>query len=367
MSDVIRFPRLRPVRRAGRGVRRAVPPRRAAEPAGVRRPPAGDGRRDPRDVPGPGRGRTGRGRRPAIEAIAAAAARRAASQADRRLPDRPRDRPGRDGGRLRGRADLAGPPRGAEGPARAGGRRPEGPGAVPPRGPGRGAAAPHQHRAGLRGRPGGRVRFYAMQFIQGQGLDVVIDELRRLLAIPAADQEPRRRRRGARTAPASRHVDPRLEVAASDPDRAVRPGARPDRPSRTRAARSLPEDSGTAGTGGRRAGFAGQTERFDADATAGDATLTRCAGPTRPRRPHPVVELGGACPGGTQVSRSRSGRRQPFFRSVAQIGRQAPRAWPTPTPAGSSTATSSRRTCCWTPTGWSGSPTSAWPRRTTRA
>ena len=31
-------------------------------------------------------------------------------------------------------------------------------------------------------------------------------------------------------------------------------------------------------------------------------------------------------------------------------------------PGGSSTATSSRRTCCWTPRGSSGSPTSAWPR-----
>ena len=35
-------------------------------------------------------------------------------------------------------------------------RRPQAAGAVPPRGPGRGPAAPHQHRAGLRGRPGRR-------------------------------------------------------------------------------------------------------------------------------------------------------------------------------------------------------------------
>ena len=42
-------------------------------------------------------------------------------------------------------------------------------------------------------------------------------------------------------------------------------------------------------------------------------------------------------------------------------------AWPTPTGAASSTATSSRRTCCSTPRAASGSPTSAWPsRRTTR-
>ena len=71
-----------------------------------------------------------------------------------RLPDPPRDRPGRHGGGVRGRADLAGPPRGAQGPAAAGVGRPDGPGAVPPRGPRRGQAAPHQHRAGLRGGPG---------------------------------------------------------------------------------------------------------------------------------------------------------------------------------------------------------------------
>ncbi len=70
----------------------------------------------------------------------------------RRLPGPPRDRPGRHGRGLRGRAGLAGPPRGPEGPARPRRGRPQGAGAVPPRGQGRGAAAPHQHRAGLRGR-----------------------------------------------------------------------------------------------------------------------------------------------------------------------------------------------------------------------
>ena len=45
-------------------------------------------------------------------------ARRPASRRARRLPDRARDRPWRHGGGLRGRADLAGPPRGLEGPAR---------------------------------------------------------------------------------------------------------------------------------------------------------------------------------------------------------------------------------------------------------
>ena len=45
---------------------------------------------------------------------------------------------------------------------------------------------------------------------------------------------------------------------------------------------------------------------------------------------------------------------------------RSPGGWPMPTRAGSSTGTSSRRTCCWTPRAWSGSPISAWPRGTTR-
>src|SRR5262249_14485884 len=40
-----------------------------------------------------------------------------------------------------------------------------------------GAAAPHQYRAGLRGRSGRRGGLLRMQFIPGQGLDQVIDEL----------------------------------------------------------------------------------------------------------------------------------------------------------------------------------------------
>src|SRR5262249_42372609 len=61
-----------------------------------------------------------------------------------------------DGDRLRGRAAVAGPPRGAEGPAGARPAQLPPPPAVPPRGPVRRPATPHQHRAGLRrGRGGG--------------------------------------------------------------------------------------------------------------------------------------------------------------------------------------------------------------------
>ena len=64
-----------------------------------------------------------------------------------RVPDHPRDRPWGDGNRLRGVSGLAQPPRGPEDVARA--RRP---GPVPPRGQGGRAAAPYEHRAGLRRR-----------------------------------------------------------------------------------------------------------------------------------------------------------------------------------------------------------------------
>src|SRR5690349_2254585 len=69
-----------------------------------------------------------------------------------RLPDRPGGGPRGHGGGLRGGAGLAPPPRGAEGPAVRRGDRPEAAPAVPDRGPGRGAVAPYQHRAGLRDR-----------------------------------------------------------------------------------------------------------------------------------------------------------------------------------------------------------------------
>ena len=82
--------------------------------------------------------------------------RRDAAGAAGRLPHPPRGRPRRHGRRLRGRAGVARPARGAEGPARCGAVRRQAGAALPARGAGRGAAAPHQHRAGLRRGPGRR-------------------------------------------------------------------------------------------------------------------------------------------------------------------------------------------------------------------
>ena len=69
-----------------------------------------------------------------------------------RLPDRARDRPGRNGHRLRGHPIVAGTPRGVEGPAVCGHFRRQASATLPAGGPGRGAAPSHEHRPGVRRR-----------------------------------------------------------------------------------------------------------------------------------------------------------------------------------------------------------------------
>ena len=302
------------------------------------------------------------------------AGRRTHPWADRRLPDPPRDRPGRHGGGLRGRADLAGPPRGAEGPAGARVRRPDGPGAVPPRGPRRGPAAPHQHRAGLRGGPGrrrpllrhavhpgpgarpghrraaaaprpGRVRAQDQGGLRGP----IAPAATRALSTGHRGRDTRRRRRGHRG-------------RAVHPDRSVRPGRPGPGAGWEPHHRCRPGPSPWLGEDRDRA--AGSTAtRTEAGVVRGDAAgPSGVAVPACRRIPSSSSAI---LPGGTQLSSVESGRRA-FFRSLAQIGRQVAAASPTPTRAGSSTATSSRRTCCSTPRASSGSPTSAWPRGTTR-
>ena len=172
--------------------------------------------------------------------------------------------------------------------------RPQDPGAVPPRGEGGGPAAPHQHRAGLRGRPGRRRRFYAMQFIQGQGLDQVIDELRRLRDPSrkrSADAgRPRRpgvrrpspgqgRRRSTSREPSLGQVAESLlsgRLATEGPDRRVR-DARSPRPDRPRPSDSTP------------------------DATSGLAPAVAGRAARRLRR-HGRLSSSAVLPGGTHVS-----------------------------------------------------------------
>ncbi len=159
----------------------------------------------------------------------------------------------------------------------------------------------------------GDVAFYAMQFIQGQGLDQVIAELGRLRGrgqSPSGDDR-------ARSAP---HTAPAISIAT-----AHRPANDVRNPTLGQVAESLlsgrlgPDrpDPATA------AAFAATlAEGRDPDAT----TLEKAPKKDRlfPEIPRAAAgSTSAVLPGGTAVSMVESAaRRQPYFRSVAQIGRQ---------------------------------------------
>ncbi len=164
----------------------------------------------------------------------------------------------------------------------------------------------------------GEVAFYAMQFIQGQGLEQVIAELRRLLAPGLEAGEPgtgRSEGLEASTTVGTSRVSATsillkrelLQLAESFltghlmSDWTERPATNPP-----------------------MAKAAVATEGFDSSATAGLAPLVAKEEET-PARPGSTSLSGSAMlPGGTHISDiDSSGRRQPFFRSVGQIGRQA--------------------------------------------
>ncbi len=155
----------------------------------------------------------------------------------------------------------------------------------------------------------GDVVFYAMQFIQGQGLEVVIDELAR-----------QRRKSG--------HASAAPIAALAEEQKPGRPGT--TQPERIEAlaeslrARQVSRMARSLVTGT----FA--VEIVDPDRTGSSGGLTAtgahdsqpsaASGPSSPASSSTSAVL----PGGTQVSAvESSGRRLPFFRSVAQIGRQA--------------------------------------------
>ncbi len=157
----------------------------------------------------------------------------------------------------------------------------------------------------------GEFAFYAMQLIQGQGLDQVIDELRRLRA-------PDRKHDG---------YEPVSHELPSDLANITRAGSATSilrRRELGRMAESLLSGRMmTEGIGSPPEAGVLATERVDVDATAGHSPVLTIGD----RPPAPVApNLSGSAvlPGGTHVSGiDSSGRRQPFFRSVAQIGRQA--------------------------------------------
>ncbi len=188
----------------------------------------------------------------------------------------------------------------------------------------------------------GDVRFYAMQFIDGQGLDAVITELHRLL-------DRARSRSGIKAATAGRSPRPPgepsghgidtptlsegVEVSAVlrsiltgryDPGRRGPgpAGASPSMPVDTLAGR--PATPPGIGRESRAAGPDSSLTRTAAgSATGGDAT-----GPQQAQPPEPDFSMSptpsstsAILPGGTQLSSFESGRRA-FFRSLAHIGRQ---------------------------------------------
>ena len=154
----------------------------------------------------------------------------------------------------------------------------------------------------------GEVAYYAMQFIQGQGLDQVIDELARLrdpgrkpgvAARPRADRGRRGARCGGARARPDRGVAPERPVRDRGGGAVQRASCRPPRPAR-------PRPSGSPGTR--------PTPRTSS------SRIPSRPGPGRPppRDPRPC------CRAAVRSRRPQlSGRRARFFRSVAQIGRQA--------------------------------------------
>jgi serine/threonine protein kinase/WD40 repeat protein/tetratricopeptide (TPR) repeat protein len=181
----------------------------------------------------------------------------------------------------------------------------------------------------------GDVRFYAMQFIQGQGLETVIDELKRIRDRPGP-------------APASR-------APVSRPDLRSRPGGDgpgvevatlPDGVEVSQVVRSIlvgrfgPDGPATAAAGSPRTALgkavvgviSPPTGGLGGPPNSGDATAPGDGGPIAPDpQPAPRSSPGGSAtlscpgsavlPGGTRVSTVESGRRA-FYRRLAHIGRQ---------------------------------------------
>jgi serine/threonine protein kinase/WD40 repeat protein len=163
----------------------------------------------------------------------------------------------------------------------------------------------------------GDTAFYAMQFIQGQGLDQVIDELGRL------------RSHAGKLAGKHHSVFGRRMAAVPDLESASTAAARSHNRALADMAQSLLSgrlvtEALSSSTGASCAVTEPDGSKpFDPSATtyadewnAGESLIGASSGVD--------VSTSAVLPGGTAISSvDTSGRRQPFFRSVAQIGRQA--------------------------------------------
>jgi hypothetical protein len=161
----------------------------------------------------------------------------------------------------------------------------------------------------------GDVAFYAMQFIQGQGLDQVIAELGRLRGRDAQPTDDSHAALGRPMSPFGGGET--MGVAAASP--------------RSRTLEEVAESLLTGRLGIERlTSAAGATcEATEAAAEIEAGAITGADAGNMGWRLEdvsqaPAVSTSAVLPGGTSISSvDSSGRRPPYFRSVAQIGRQA--------------------------------------------
>jgi WD40 repeat protein len=162
----------------------------------------------------------------------------------------------------------------------------------------------------------GDVSFYAMQLIQGQGLEQVIDELARLRGhhgLPAGNDQSE----------AGRRVRPAIVAETAGDATAVPRSRTMGQVVESLLTGRLGTEGLQASPGGGPAATEAGTEPLDLDAPANglaEGTGQRLL----EARPAADPASSAVLPGGTAVSMvETSGGRQPYFRSVAQIGRQA--------------------------------------------
>ena len=156
------------------------------------------------------------------------------------------------------------------------------------------------------------VCYYAMQFISGQGLDLVIDEVRRL-----RDQSNQAGAGRPDSAPRATETPSPARSAACD--RQVGQAARSLLTGRFEL-HSLDGSTPAAAPPHEPAATVFATDSIDEDVSAGVALA----------EPEPVAEAGlissAVLPGGAQLSSVELNRRQPYYRSVAHIGQQVAQA-----------------------------------------